>query len=271
RRARALAARGAHADRTVGAGDGICAGRHRRRRHRRLRAVHRPAHPRAAPAADRHGATCYEPEHTTMTDLIFGVGVPASAALDDDPVGLAQEAERLGFDFVSAADHPCGSGPSYATTAMLTWIAARTSRIKVASRVLGVPFRRPAMVAKLAVSLDLLSGGRFILGLGAGYSDQAIAPVGGPALSPAATLDALPEALQVTRGHWPRSGYTQHGCPHGARALTTEPRPAHPIPVWLAPFGPRALAAPGALAAGWIPPLGSQPIEEFPAMRRRID
>src|SRR5262245_22414689 len=112
-----------------------------------------------------------------MTDLIFGVGLPASAALGDDPVGLAQEAEPLGRDFISAADHPCGSSPSYETTAMLTWIAARTSRIKVASRVLGMPFRRPAMVAKFAVSLDLLSGARFILGLGAGYSDEEIAAV----------------------------------------------------------------------------------------------
>ena len=101
-----------------------------------------------------------------MTELSFGVNVPTSAGPGDDPVGLAQEAERLGFDFVSAADHPCGPGPSYETPTMLTWIAARTSRIKVATRVLAVPFRRPAMVAKLAASLDQLSGGRFILGLG---------------------------------------------------------------------------------------------------------
>src|SRR5436309_622100 len=115
--------------------------------------------------------------------LIFGLGVPTSAGPGADPVGLAQEAERLGYDFVSAADHPCGRDPSYETATMLTWIAARTSRIKIASRVLGVPFRRPAMVAKLAASLDLLSGGRFVLGLGAGYSDEEIAAVGSPALS----------------------------------------------------------------------------------------
>jgi alkanesulfonate monooxygenase SsuD/methylene tetrahydromethanopterin reductase-like flavin-dependent oxidoreductase (luciferase family) len=58
-----------------------------------------------------------------MTELIFGVGVPASAAPGDDPAGLAQEAERLGYDFVSAADHPGGSNPTYETTTMLTWIA----------------------------------------------------------------------------------------------------------------------------------------------------
>ena len=206
-----------------------------------------------------------------MTDLIFGVGVPASAAPGDDPVALANEAERLGFDFVSAADHPCGANPSYETTALLTWIAARTSRIQVASRVLGVPFRRPAMVAKLAVSLGLLSGGRFILGLGAGYSDEEIAAVGGPALSPAAKIDGLAEAIQVIRGAWARSGYTQHGHHHSVRDLTMEPKPTHPIPVWLGSFGPRALAVTGALADGWIPSLGYKPIDEFPAMRQRID
>lgn len=206
-----------------------------------------------------------------MTDLIFGVGVPAAAALGDDPVGLAQEAERLGFDFVSAADHPCGPSPSYETTTMLTWIAAHTSRIKVASRVLGVPFRRPAMVAKLAVSLDLLSGERFILGLGAGYSDQEIAAVGGPVLSPAEKIDGLTEAIEIIRGSWARSGYTQHGRHHSVRDLTMEPKPTHPIPLWLGTFGPRALAVTGALADGWIPSLGYKPIDEFLAMRHRID
>jgi alkanesulfonate monooxygenase SsuD/methylene tetrahydromethanopterin reductase-like flavin-dependent oxidoreductase (luciferase family) len=206
-----------------------------------------------------------------MTELIFGVGVPTSAAPGDDPVGMAQEAERLGYDFVSAADHPAGSSPSYETTVMLTWIAARTTRIKVASRVLGVPFRRPAMVAKLAASLDLLSGGRFILGLGAGYSDEEIAALGAPPLSPAGKIDGLAEAIQVIRGAWTCSGYTQDGRHHGVRDLEMEPKPARPIPVWLGTFGPRALAVTGRLADGWIPSLGYMPAEEIPAMRHRID
>jgi alkanesulfonate monooxygenase SsuD/methylene tetrahydromethanopterin reductase-like flavin-dependent oxidoreductase (luciferase family) len=204
-------------------------------------------------------------------ELIVGLGVPTSAGPGTDPVGLAQEAERLGYDFVSAADHPCGRDPSYETTAMLTWIAARTSRIKVASRVLAVPFRRPAMVAKLATSLDLLSGGRFILGLGAGYSDDEITALGGPVLSPAEKVDGLAEAIEVIRGGWTQSGYTRHGRQHSVRALELEPRPARPIPIWLGTFGPRALAVTGRLADGWIPSLGYRPVEEFAAMRRRID
>jgi alkanesulfonate monooxygenase SsuD/methylene tetrahydromethanopterin reductase-like flavin-dependent oxidoreductase (luciferase family) len=206
-----------------------------------------------------------------MTELSFGVDVPASAAPGDDPAGMAQEAERLGYDFVSAADHPCGSSPSYETTTMLTWIAARTSRIKVASRVLAVPFRRPAMVAKLAASLDQLCGGRFILGLGAGYSDQEITALGGPVLSPAGKIDGLAEAIQVIRGAWAHSGYTQHGRHHSVRDLEMEPKPTRPIPVWLGTFGPRALAVTGRLADGWIPSLGYMPVAEIPAMRRRID
>jgi len=206
-----------------------------------------------------------------MTELIFGVGVPSSAAPGDDPVGMAQEAERLGYDFVSAADHPAGSNPSYETTVMLTWIAARTSRIKVASRVLAVPFRRPAMVAKLAVSLNQLSGSRFILGLGAGYSDQEITAVGGTAPSPAGKIDGLAEAIQIIRGAWTCAGYTQDGRHHSVRDLEMEPKPARPIPVWLGTFGPRALAVTGALADGWIPSLGYMPTEQIPAMRQRID
>jgi alkanesulfonate monooxygenase SsuD/methylene tetrahydromethanopterin reductase-like flavin-dependent oxidoreductase (luciferase family) len=206
-----------------------------------------------------------------MTELIFGAGVPASAAPGDDPVGMAQHAERLGYDFVSVADHPCGASPSYETTVLVTWIAARTSRIKVASRVLAVPFRRPAMVAKLAASLDLLSGGRFILGLGAGYSDQEIAALGAPVLSPGAKIDGLAEAIQVIRGAWTHPGFTQDGRHHNVRDLEMEPKPARPIPVWLGTFGPRALAVTGRLADGWIPSLGHMPVEEIPAMRRRID
>jgi alkanesulfonate monooxygenase SsuD/methylene tetrahydromethanopterin reductase-like flavin-dependent oxidoreductase (luciferase family) len=206
-----------------------------------------------------------------MTELIFGVGVPASAAPGDDPAGLAAEAERLGFDFVSAADHPSGPGPSFETTVLLTWIAARTSRIGIASRVLAVPFRRPAMVAKLATTLDLLSGGRFILGLGAGHSDSEIAALGAPPLSPAGKIEGLAEALQIIRGAWTHPGFSQDGREHSVRGLEMEPRPARPIPVWLGTFGPRALAVTGRLADGWIPSLGYMPVEEIPAMRRRID
>jgi len=206
-----------------------------------------------------------------MTELLLGVGVPASAAPGANPVALAQEAERLGFDFVSLPDHPCGPDPSYEATVLLTWIAARTIRIKVASRVLAAPFRRPAMLAKLAASLDLLSGGRLVLGLGGGYSDSEITALGSPALSPAQKVDGLAETIQIIRGAWTQPGYSQDGRQHSVRDLRMEPRPSSPIPVWTGAFGPRALAVTGRLADGWIPSLGYMPTEDIPAMRHRID
>jgi len=206
-----------------------------------------------------------------VSELIIGVGLPNSAAPGDDPVGMAKEAERLGYDFISAADHPVGPDPSYETITMLTWIAARTSQIKLASRVLAAPFRRPAMVAKIATSLDLLSGGRFILGMGAGYSDQEIAAIGAAPLSPADKIDGLAEAIHVIRGAWGHSSFTQHGRHHSVHDLEMEPKPSAPIPIWLGTFGPRALAVTGGLADGWIPSLGYMPVEEIPVMRNRID
>src|SRR5215469_1175461 len=206
-----------------------------------------------------------------MTEVILGEGLPTPLASGEDPIELAAEAERLGYDFVSAADHPAAGDPSYETATMLTWIAARTSRIKVASRVLAVPLRRPAMVAKLATSLDVLSDGRFILGLGAGYSDEEITAVGGPTLSPGAKIDGLEEALQVIRGAWTQSGFSNDGHHYTVRNLTMEPRPPHAVPIWLGSFGPRALAVTGRLADGWIPSLGYMPVEQIPVMRNRID
>ena len=127
------------------------------------------------------------------------------------------------------------------------------------------------MLAKLAVSLDLLSGGRLILGLGGGYSDSEITALGSPALSPAEKVNGLAEAIQVIRGSWTQPGYSQDGRRHSVRDLEMEPRPARPIPVWTGAFGPRALAVTGRLADGWIPSLGYMPTEDIPAMRHRID
>src|SRR5258708_10481974 len=202
-----------------------------------------------------------------MTELILGVGVPASGAPGGEPAVIAQEAERLGYDFVSAADHPCGTEPSYETTTMLTWIAAHTSRIKVASRVLAVPFRSPAMVAKLAASLDLLSGGRFILGLGGGYSDHEIAALAGPVLSPAEKIGGLAEAIQVIRGAWTHSGYTQHGRHHGVRYLQMEPSPPARSRSGWGPSGrARPLSPAGSLTGGSLR-WGDSPSRRAPPCR----
>jgi probable F420-dependent oxidoreductase len=205
-----------------------------------------------------------------MTKPLFGVGVPASAAQGADPVTAAQRAEDLGFDFVSTADHPCGDVPSYETWTMLSWIAARTSRIKVATKVLGVPYRHPPMVAKMAETLDRLSGGRLILGLGGGYSDDEFRAFGLGVPTPAAKVEGLAEAIAVIRGLWTRPDFSFDGRHYRTDGADIEPKPAHHIPIWLGTFGPRALAVTGRLADGWIPSLGYASAAELTVMRDRV-
>jgi alkanesulfonate monooxygenase SsuD/methylene tetrahydromethanopterin reductase-like flavin-dependent oxidoreductase (luciferase family) len=205
-----------------------------------------------------------------MPDLLFGLDLPASAGSGRDPVGEARQAETLGFDFVSTSDHPCGSSPTYETWTMLSWVAANTSRIRVATRVLGVPYRPPAMVAKMAETLDRLSHGRLILGLGGGYSDEEFQAFGLKVPTPRDKVDGLAEAIRITRGLWSQPGFTFPGRLYQTDAADLEPKPGHHIPIWLGTFGDRALALTGRLADGWIPSLGMAPPERIPAMRARI-
>ncbi|HEY8473594.1 MAG TPA: LLM class flavin-dependent oxidoreductase [Natronosporangium sp.] len=205
-----------------------------------------------------------------MTEVRFGIDVPAAAEPGADPVALARAAETLGYDFVSTSDHPCGAAPSYETWTMLTWIAAHTSRIQVLTRVLGVPYRPPAMVAKMAESLHRLSGGRLLLGLGGGASDDEFRAFGLRVPSPREKVDGLAEAVQILRGLWSEPELTFTGEHYRTDRARIEPKPDRPIPIWLGTFGPRALDLTGRVADGWIPTLGYAPPERLPAMRERV-
>src|SRR5205085_11831852 len=102
----------------------------------------------------------------------FGLTVSVAADGTNDPVAYGRRAEELGFDLITVSDHLHGSYPTFETWTVLTWLAASTSTVRVAPMVLGLHYRAPAVVAKMAESLDRLSGGRLILGLGGGGSDD---------------------------------------------------------------------------------------------------
>jgi alkanesulfonate monooxygenase SsuD/methylene tetrahydromethanopterin reductase-like flavin-dependent oxidoreductase (luciferase family) len=198
---------------------------------------------------------------------LFGVNVSTSATVDANPIADAMRAEALGYDFVSANDHPCGTRPSYETWTLLTWIATNTSRIKIATRVLSVPYRPPALVAKMAESLDRLSGGRLILGMGAGGSDEQLHAFGLNVPSAREKVEGLEEAVRIIRGLWTTKGFTFDGKHHCTDAADLEPKPRHTIPIWLGTFGKRSLAVTGRVADGWIPTLELAPPSDIPAMR----
>jgi len=184
-------------------------------------------------------------------DIKFGYFLIPNA---DAPLLLiAQEAERLGLDYIAVQDHPY-QRRFVDTWTLLGMIAAKTSRIGFFPDVANLPLRPPAIMAKAAASIDLLSDGRFELGLGAGSFWDAIEAYGGPRRAPSASLAALSEAIEVIRKIW--SGdrnlrfegkyYRLHGAHSG-------PVPAHPIGIWLGVYGPRALKLAGQVADGWVP------------------
>jgi probable F420-dependent oxidoreductase len=201
--------------------------------------------------------------------MLFGVNVSPTSP-DVDPVACARLAEEVGFDFVSASDHLHSSSPTAEPWTLLSWIAAGTSRVKVATRVLAAPYRHPAVVAKMAETLDRLSGGRLILGLGGGYSDEEFRAFGVDTPTPGQKVAGLEEAIAVVRGLWSERSFTFPGRRYRTEGAEMEPKPGHRIPIWLGTYGPRALDLTGRVADGWIPTLELAPPDEVRGMRDRV-
>jgi alkanesulfonate monooxygenase SsuD/methylene tetrahydromethanopterin reductase-like flavin-dependent oxidoreductase (luciferase family) len=202
------------------------------------------------------------PKETSMPDyghpLRFGTFIGPTNSPPSRPVELAQLSERLGFDFVTFQDHPYQSS-FLDTWTLLSWVAARTERIGVSGNVLNLPLRQPpAVLARAAASLDLLSGGRTSLGLGAGFFWDAVQAIGGRRLSPLQGVAALGEAIDIIRGVWDADMpgtlnvdgefYQVHGAERG-------PAPAHEIPIWLGAHKPKMQGLVGRKADGWLPSL----------------
>jgi alkanesulfonate monooxygenase SsuD/methylene tetrahydromethanopterin reductase-like flavin-dependent oxidoreductase (luciferase family) len=137
-------------------------------------------------------------------------------------------------------------------------VAAQTERLRLSGNVLNLPLRPPAVLARAAASLDLLSGGRFELALGAGAFWEAIEAMGGPNRSRSGAVAALSEAIDIIRAIWDpserRGVYVdgEHYRVHGAKR---GPEPAHDISIWLGAYKPRMLRLIGEKADGWLPSL----------------
>lgn len=189
---------------------------------------------------------------------------------DTPLLSIAQEAERLGLDYVAVQDHPY-QRRFVDTWTLLSMIAATTSRIGLFPDVANLPLRPPAVLAKAAASIDLLSGGRFELGLGAGGFWDAIEAYGGPRRTPSASLAALAEAIEVIRKVWSGERNLRfEGQHYRLRGAHSGPLPAHPIEIWLGVTGPRALKLTGQVADGWVPTFRGD-LTKIADMTRRLD
>jgi hypothetical protein len=137
-------------------------------------------------------------------------------------------------------------------------VAARTDVVRLATNVANLPLRPPVVLARSAASLDVLSGGRFELGLGAGGFWDAIEAAGGRRLSPGQAVSALEEAIAVIRAVWAadeRGGVRVDGEFYQVSGVKRGPAPAHDIGIWIGAYKPRMLALVGRAADGWLPSL----------------
>jgi F420-dependent oxidoreductase-like protein len=175
----------------------------------------------------------------------------------EDQLAIVQEAERLGYDSVWAAE---AYGSDAAT--VLAWLAAGTSRIKLGSAIFQMPGRSPAMTAMTAATLDQLSGGRFLLGIGSSGPQVA---EGWHGQRFGRQLQRTREYVAVVRRALARERVEFHGetlelpLPDGpGKALKlTIPPVQERIPIYLAAIGPKNTALAGEIADGWIPTLFS--------------
>jgi alkanesulfonate monooxygenase SsuD/methylene tetrahydromethanopterin reductase-like flavin-dependent oxidoreductase (luciferase family) len=190
-------------------------------------------------------------------DVEFGVFITPSSQHAEAAVELAILADRYGLDLVSFQDHPY-QARFLDTWTLLSFVAARTSRVRLTPNVLNLPLRTPAIVARAAASLDILSGGRAELGIGAGAFWDGIEAMGGRRLSPGQSVDALEEAIDVIRALWdveqPQKARFEGSYYHLGGAARG-PAPLHDIGIWVGAYKPRMLNLTGRKADGWLPSL----------------
>ena len=210
-----------------------------------------------------------------MTDygheLSFGIFVTPQADAGPRAIELARRADAAGLDWVSVQDHPYQPAFLDAWT-LLTAIATATDNIGVFPNVANLPLRPPAMLARAAASLDILSGGRVELGIGTGAFWDAIAAMGGPRRTAGESVDALREAIAVIRALWtPGRGARLHGKHYELNGAKPGPFPVHDVGIWVGAYKERMLRLTGELADGWLPSAPYAPPEQLATMNAVID
>jgi len=191
-----------------------------------------------------------------------GIFVVPDAARSRETIEIAETADRAGLDVIAIQDHPY-QRRFLDTWTLLSFLAARTQRITLMPDVINLPLRLPTMIAKSAASLDVLSGGRVELGIGAGAFWDAVWAMGGPKREPGESVEALEEAIGIIRGFLDVERTLRLDGKHyrvsGARP---GPEPPHRIGLWVGAYGARMLRITGRLGDGWLPSVGSRYLAE---------
>lgn len=170
---------------------------------------------------------------------------------------IAQAAERAGFHGISFTDHPApsdkwlraGGHDAFDPFAVLSYVAAATTRLRLIPHVVVLPYRNPFVVAKASATLDLLSGGRFVLSVAAGYLRSEYRALG---VDFEARNELFDEALEVLRGVWSDDQFSYSGEHFSAAGVNANPKPGH-VPIWIGGNTGRARERVARFGDGWSP------------------
>ncbi len=204
-------------------------------------------------------------------DIQFGYFLTPDAVEYPEALRRAQVCDRAGYDLIGIQDHPY-QRRFLDTWTLLAFLAGQTERVRLFPDVASLPLRPPAVLAKAAASLDVMSGGRIELGLGTGAFWEGIRALDGPVRSPGDAVSALEEAIHVIRLMWSGGRGLRHdGQFYSLRGAHGGPTPAHDMGIWIGAYGPRMLNLTGRLGDGWVPSSSYAPPDRLPAMQARID
>ena len=188
--------------------------------------------------------------HPSRPELVSGTGIATVAAA----------AEEAGFDGFGFTDHPApsqrwleaGGHDSLDPFVALGFAAARTTTLRLIPNIVVLPYRNPFLVAKAGATLDLLSGGRFTLAVGAGYLKAEFAALG---VEHSERNELFDESLEVLKAIWTGDDVSFEGRHFTARGITGNPRPVsqpHP-PIWIGGNSARARRRVVEHGDGWCP------------------
>ena len=172
----------------------------------------------------------------------------------DELVQIVSEAEKLGLDSLWVSDHLMYTEPDASVLEALTTLTAvamETKRVKIGTKVLSMPFRHPAILAKMGSTLDIISNGRLILGVGAGWYEKEFEAFGIPFDK---RVGRMKEGIEVLKSLWINALTTYHGSFYHLEGAESWPKPLqkpHP-PIWIGATGPRMLRIVAELGDGWI-------------------
>ena len=190
----------------------------------------------------------------TSLPPLFGVNIDPSTSHLDQALLRARLADQSSVELVTIQDHPYN--PDFMDTwTLLTTLASRTERVRLMTNVLNTPLRPPAMMAKMAATLDVISGGRLELGLGAGGYEEGMQAWGGIVGStPGDRFQAFSEYLAILKGMFANAGreFSYSGRFYQVDHVVNGPAPAHRIPLWIGAGKPRMLRLAGNQGDGWV-------------------